>query len=214
MEIRGSRHKITNFKCYEETFTLALNDGLNVIVGANESGKTTILEAIHLALTGLRHGRRLKNDLTSYLFNLVAQDKYVQSLGTASPLPQPAITIELFFSGSSSALAELEGDGNSEKAKCSGVVYKIEFDEENYKGPYEELVKAGALSAIPVEYYKTTMRSFARNGITARNIPIKCALIDSSSARLQNGSDVYVSRIIRDVLGSKPTQALEVAQLS
>ena len=31
--------KITNFKCYEETFTLALNDGLNVIVGANESGR-------------------------------------------------------------------------------------------------------------------------------------------------------------------------------
>ena len=44
--------KITNFKCYEETFSLALNEALNVIVGANESGKTTILEAIHLALRG------------------------------------------------------------------------------------------------------------------------------------------------------------------
>jgi predicted ATPase len=203
--------KITNFKCYEETFTLALNDGLNVIVGANESGKTTILEAIHLALTGLLHGRPLKNDLTTYLFNLAAQTKYVQSLGTASPLPLPAITIELFFSGSSNELAELEGDGNSEKAKCSGVVYKIEFDEENYKGPYEELVKAGALSAIPVEYYKTTMRSFARNGITARNIPIKSALIDSSSTRLQNGSDVYVSRIIRDVLEEKERASISQA---
>ncbi len=195
--------KITNFKCYEGTFTLALNDGLNVIVGANESGKTTILEAIHLALTGLLHGRPLKNDLTSYLFNLVAQNKYVQSLGTASPLPPPAITIELFFSGSSNELAELEGDGNSERAKRSGVVYKIEFDEENYKGPYEELVKAGELTSIPVEYYTTTMRSFARKGVTARNIPIKSALIDSSSTRLQNGSDVYVSRIIRDVLEEK-----------
>jgi predicted ATPase len=203
--------KITNFKCYEETFTLALNDGLNVIVGANECGKTTILEAIHLALTGLLHGRPLKNDLTSYLFNLAAQTRYVQSLGTASPLPPPAITIELFFSGSSEELAELEGDGNSEKAKCSGVVYKIEFDEENYKGPYEELVKAGALSAIPVEYYKTTMRSFARNGITARNIPIKSALIDSSSTRLQNGSDVYVSRIIRDVLEEKERASISQA---
>ncbi|MGV8856527.1 MAG: AAA family ATPase [Devosia sp.] len=38
--------KITNFKCYEETFTLSLNEGLNLIVGANEAGKTTILEAI------------------------------------------------------------------------------------------------------------------------------------------------------------------------
>jgi len=203
--------KITNFKCYEGTFTLALDDGLNVIVGANESGKTTILEAIHLALTGLLHGRPLKNDLTSYLFNLVAQNKYVQSLGTASPLPPPAITIELFFSGSSNELAELEGDGNSERAKRSGVVYKIEFDEENYKGPYEELVKAGELTSIPVEYYTTTMRSFARKGVTARNIPIKSALIDSSSTRLQNGSDVYVSRIIRDVLEEKERASISQA---
>lgn len=138
--------KITNFKCYEETFALALNDGLNVIVGANESGKTTILEAIHLALTGLLHGRPLKSDLTSYLFNLAAQTKYVQSLVTGSPLPPPAVTIELFFSGDSSELAELEGDGNSEKNKASGVVYRIEFDEENYKGPYEALVAAGDLT--------------------------------------------------------------------
>src|ERR1700678_2711308 len=118
--------KITNFKCYEETFSLPLNDGLNVIVGDNESGKTTILEAIHLALTGMLLGRPLKSDLTSYLFNLATQTKYVESLGTASPLPPPTITIELFFSGASSELAELEGDGNSEKARASGVVYKLE----------------------------------------------------------------------------------------
>lgn len=111
--------KITNFKCYGETFSLALNDALNVIVGGNESGKTTILEAIHLALTGMLHGRPLKNDLTSYLFNLAAQQKYVESLKTGTPLPPPTITIELFFSGDSSELAELEGDGNSEKVKAS-----------------------------------------------------------------------------------------------
>lgn len=203
--------KITNFKCYEDTFSLALNDGLNVIVGGNESGKTTILEAIHLALTGMMHGRPLKNDLTSYLFNLATQTKYVDSLETASPLPPPNITIELFFSGASSELAELEGDGNSEKVKSSGVVYKIEFDEENYKGPYEELVKTGALNSIPVEYYTATMRSFARRGITARNIPIKSALIDSSGARLQSGSDVYLSRIIRDVLEEKERASISQA---
>ena len=202
--------KITNFKCYEETFSLKLNDALNVIVGGNESGKTTILEAIHLALTGMLHGRPLKNDLTSYLFNLAAQQKYVESLKTSTPLPPPAITIELFFSGDSSELAELEGDGNSEKIKASGVVYRVEFDEENYKGPYEALVAAGELTSIPVEYYTATMRSFARKGITSRNIPIKSALIDSSSTRLQNGSDVYVSRIIRDVL--EETERASISQ--
>ena len=198
--MRITKLKITNFKCYEDTFSLDLNDGLNIIVGNNESGKTTILEAIQLALTGLLNGRPLRNDQAGYLFNLSTQDKYLKSLGTATPLPPPAITIELFFSGASSELAELEGDGNSEKAKASGVVYKIEFDEENYKDAYDELLKAGELRSIPVEYYNVGIKSFARKGITPRNIPIKSALIDSSSTRLQNGSDVYVSRIIRDAL--------------
>lgn len=202
--------KITNFKCYEETFSLVLNDALNIIVGGNESGKTTILEAIHLALTGMLHGRPLKNDLTSYLFNLAAQQKYVASLKTGSPLPPPAITIELFFAGVSSDLAELEGDGNSEKSKSSGVVYRVEFDEENYNEAYGALIKTGQLTSIPVEYYKATMRSFARKGITSRNIPIKSAMIDSSSNRLQNGSDVYVSRIIRDVL--EETERASISQ--
>ncbi|UAJ08875.1 ATP-dependent nuclease [Glacieibacterium megasporae] len=202
--------KITNFKCYEETFCLKLNDALNVIVGGNESGKTTILEAVHLALTGMLHGRPLKNDLTSYLFNLAAQQKYIESLKTGTPLPPPAITIELFFSGDSNELAELEGDGNSEKIKASGVVYRVEFDEESYKGAYEALVAAGELTSIPVEYYTATMRSFARKGITSRNIPIKSALIDSTSARLQNGSDVYISRIIRDVL--QETERASISQ--
>jgi putative ATP-dependent endonuclease of OLD family len=202
--------KITNFKCYGDTFSLPLNNALNVIVGGNESGKTTILEAIHLALTGMLHGRTLKNDVTSYLFNFAAQKKYIDSLKTDSPLPPPAITIELFFSGDCSELAELEGDGNSEKTKASGVIYSIEFDEENYKGPYEALVAAGELTSIPVEYYTAKMRSFARKGITSRNIPIKSALIDSSSARLQNGSDVYISRIIRDLL--EETERASISQ--
>jgi hypothetical protein len=38
--------------------------------------------------------------------------------------------------------------------------------------------------------------SFARKGITSRNIPIKSALIDSSSSRLQNGSPIVFLGII------------------
>ena len=136
-----------------------------------------------------------------------------QPLRTASPLPPPAITIELFFSGASSELAELEGDGNSEKPKkASGLAYVIEFDEENYKEPYEELLKTGTLNSIPIEYYTATMRSFARRKpITPRNIPIKAALIDSSNTRLQSGSDVYVSRIIRNLLEEKERASVSQA---
>jgi len=72
-----SRVKIENFKCFE-VFDLSLNDGLNILVGNNEAGKSTILEAIHLALTGLFNGKYLKNELTQYLFNSQTLRRHTQ----------------------------------------------------------------------------------------------------------------------------------------
>lgn len=192
--------KIKNFKCYKGTFEAILNDGINIIVGNNESGKSTILEAIHLVLTGMLNGKYVRNDLSSYIFNLSIEQEYVASLTTAKPLPPPEITIELYFSGDSADYAEFEGDGNSEKIKASGVIFQIKFDEENYEHAYAEMVNTGGLNSIPIEYYTTKLSSFARKNIIPRNIPIKSALIDSASSRHQNGSDVYISRIIRDSL--------------
>ena len=42
--------KIVNFKSFEGEFELKLNRDLNIIVGDNEAGKSTILEAINLVL--------------------------------------------------------------------------------------------------------------------------------------------------------------------
>jgi recombinational DNA repair ATPase RecF len=44
---------ITNYKVFA-SFVLECNEGLNIIVGDNEAGKSTILEAINLALRGQR----------------------------------------------------------------------------------------------------------------------------------------------------------------
>lgn len=72
--------KITNFKSFYGTFEIELNRGINIIVGNNESGKSTILEAIHLALTGLYNGRSIRSEMSSYLFNNQAVEEYLLSL--------------------------------------------------------------------------------------------------------------------------------------
>lgn len=48
--------KIHNFKCYRD-FEIIFDEGLNIVVGDNEAGKSTILEAINLALTGIIRGK-------------------------------------------------------------------------------------------------------------------------------------------------------------
>ena len=193
--MRISKVNIENYKCFQGKFTLELNSQVNILVGNNESGKSTILEAINLALTGILNGRYLKNELSPYLFNYQTIADYVQSISDASGEAQtpPFICIEIFFD--STDAARFEGNGNSEKTNACGVSLKIEFDPE-YQSEYEALIKAGELKAVPIEYYRVSWQSFAREAITARSIPLKSVLIDSSSSRYQNGSDVYISRII------------------
>ncbi|MEO7923043.1 MAG: AAA family ATPase [Chitinophagaceae bacterium] len=194
-----SKINIVNYKCYKGLFSLDLNPGINIIVGNNEAGKSTIIEAIHLALSGLLNGKYLRSELSQYIFNKEIETIYLASLKTDKPLPPPNIIIEIFFAGDE--LPELEGDGNSTRKKSSGISFKIEFDSQ-FQDDYAELITT-EVTTIPIEFYKITLISFARDPITVKSIPVKSVLIDSTSTRFQNGSDVYISKIIKDDLVEK-----------
>lgn len=197
-----------NFKSFKGKFSIGFNSGTNIIVGDNEAGKSTIIEAINLALTGLFSGRYLRNELSQYLFNESAVSEYIASLVTDKPLPLPEILIELYLTGEDE-IAFLEGDMNSEGRYCSGISLKITFNDD-YKTEYEALISVGDVKTLPIEYYHAVWRSFAREIITIRSIPIKAALIDSAAVRHQNGSDVYIGRIVKELL--TPEEIVSVSQ--
>lgn len=187
---------IENYKYFHGKFSIDFHDGVNVLVGDNETGKSTILEAINLALSGILNGRYLRNELCQYLFNQQSVQEYTDSLSQEDKLPPPSICIEVFFAND---YPLFEGNGNSERTKACGVVLKVEFDPE-YQDEYTTLLDSEDLGTIPLEYYRVTWKSFARQPITRRSIPIKSVLIDSASMRYRNGSDIYISQIIRDDL--------------
>lgn len=198
---------IVNYKCFEGLFSLDLHNAINIIVGNNEAGKSTILEALHLALSGMLNGRYLRNELSQYIFNKKIEEQYLGSLKTDNPLPPPFIAIEIFFSGDE--LPVFEGDGNSNRKKACGICFRIEFDDE-YSEDYQELITT-EVKTIPIEFYKITLISFAREAVSTKSIPIKSVLIDSASTRFQNGSDVYISKIIKDDLIEKEIVGLSQA---
>ena len=198
-----SKIHIENFKKFKGVFELHLNKGLNILVGDNETGKSTIIEAIHLVLTGLYNGRYLRNDITQYVFNNEIVAEYIQRIneGNTSP-PLPYILIEIFMEGDE--LNEFWGDAHSDKKNklnSCGISLKIAFDDK-YQDEYEQLVKSGEIRTLPIEYYNVSWSDFARENITAKKIPIKSALIDSTSNRWQNGSDIYISYIIKEFLST------------
>lgn len=195
------RIKICNFKTYKGVFELKLNKGLNILVGNNETGKSTILEAIHLALTGMYGGRNIRNELSQYLFNREVIAEYIESVNRGTPLSPPEILIEIFFEGS--LCPEFEGNNNTERLnKVEGLQFRI-FYNDKYNDEYVKLIALKKLSSLPIEYYDVSWTSFARQAITIRSIPIKSAMIDSSNYRYQNGSDVYISRIVKDLLSQE-----------
>lgn len=201
-----SKMKIHNFKCYRD-FEIDLEEGLNIIVGDNEAGKSTILEAINLALTGIISGKSIWNEISQYIFNKEAVDEYIASLVT-SPIELPYITIEIFFGGVENPI--MNGNANSDRdGDAEGFCFKIAFADQ-YVDEYEALVREGDVKSLPIEYYDITWTTFARDVITTRSIPYKSCLIDSSEYRYQSGNDLYLSRIIKGSL--EPKDITSIAQ--
>lgn len=189
---------IENYKGFKGSFDFELNPNINIIVGNNESGKSTILEAIHLALTGVLNGRYLKTELSQYLFNNEVVDEYIQKCNDGIFTDLPYLLIELYFDDADPVY---KGIWNSKHEDCCGISYKITFNED-YSESYEDLLKKD-MKTLPIEYYDVEWKSFAGIQVLSRNIPIKSALIDSTSNKLKNGSDFYISRIIKDCLEEK-----------
>lgn len=198
--------KIHNFKCYKD-FEITLEEGLNIIVGDNEAGKSTILEAINLALSGIINGKSIWNEISQYIFNKEIVDAYIESVDTA-PMALPDITIEIFFGGSENPL--MNGNANSDRDNSAeGFCFRIAFNDK-YADEYEAVVQRGNVKSLPIEYYDITWTTFARDTITTRSIPYKSSLIDSSGYRYQSGNDLYLSRIIKGSL--EPQDITSIAQ--
>ena len=199
--------KIKGFKIFRDLFEIEFNDKINIIIGNNEAGKSTILEAINIALTGLYCGKSIKTEMSQYMFNNDMVAEYISSVNNGTPLDPPSIKIEIYFDGNIDA--EFQGNFNTDKVSSEGIIFEIAFDEK-YRDEYEALIKEHSMVSLPIEYYEATWTSFSRHTITTRTIPVKSAMIDSSSYRYQNGSDVYISKIVKDLL--EPEEITAVSQ--
>jgi len=192
--------KIEGFKTFR-TFELSLNKHLNIIVGDNETGKTTLLEAINLVFSSQLDGRNIQYELNPYIFNSNMVKDYFTGLKNGKHPSPPHILIEVYFDDDqSSDLAKLKGTNNSEGEDCPGLYLKVELNED-FADDLQEYIRESENPAIlPTEYYTTVWRSFADNSVATRNLPFRATIIDTSLARGYLGPNKYISRIISDVL--------------
>lgn len=191
---------LQNYKSFKERTVITFNEGLNILVGDNEAGKSTILEAIHLCLSGILDGKYLKHDFHQYLFNYQVVEEYLHKIKTDKTVKLPELLIEVYFQNHED-LSEFEGSYNSEhNYKAQGIRFEIKLDD-TYSDLYKDLIAlTDEQTSLPIEYFHIEWQSFARKAVIGRIIPIKSVLIDSSSSKVKNGSDIYLSKIIKDNL--------------
>lgn len=188
--------KISGYRTFR-LLEFSPNNRINLIVGGNESGKSTLLEAIALALTGRINGRRASEELNPYWFNIEMVREFVAARKRGELVAFPTIHIEVFLEDRQD-LQSLCGAVNSEvpATACPGISMKIQPNSE-----YSEEMEAWADNPshiLPIEYYVEEWRDFGDNIIMYRPKQLCTAVIDSRTVRSTSGIDYH----LREILGA------------
>ena len=179
------RLKAFNFKKFK-TLDISFKENLNLIIGENESGKSTILQAIDLLLSGSRNKietiglEHLMNDEIIHQFFL---DKKFVNL--------PELRIEIYFENVNDP--EYYGINNSEKARDCGITMICEPREDLSKEISEILSQEG--TNFPFEFYNINFYKFGGNPYLGFTRKFKHILIDHSSINNEYATNSYIKTL-------------------
>lgn len=186
--------KLHNFKRFRELM-LDVNPDINILIGDNESGKSTILQAIDLVARGSR--TRIENIGLDRLFNVEAMDMFMNSARNLNDIPE--LYIELYFDNQPDI--ELEGMNNSLNVNCSGIRLRC-FLNDNYTQIVSQILQDPNAS-FPLEFYSIAFDTFAGESFNGYTKKIKSLFIDNSTIGNPHAMREYVNDIFRSQLSEQ-----------
>lgn len=197
-----------------DSFELEPNPGTNIVVGDNEAGKSTLLEAIGLGLTGRLNGRWAQEELNPYWFNQDQVKRYFEALASGTVLAPPEILIELYLTDADDDLQPLLGVHNSRQDKLPGVRLYI-FPSSDYAEEFADYMKAeDRPDILPTEWYTVEWRSFSDDKLTRRPKHLGVAVVDSRTIRSTAGVDYHTREMLTDFIEPRERAAVAVAHRS
>lgn len=185
--------KIINFKKFTDNH-FEFNDDVNIFVGDNNSGKSTILEALEIVLNYNYRGRPFNAEFTPDLFNNEAVNKFLKSDKSSRHLP--SLIIEAYING----VPDYKGANNSLQTDSQGVVMQASFDkslEDVYK---QYILTKPKITGVPVEFYKVEWLDFGWNPIKAIAKKFRALYIDPTRIHPTMGKNQYISTILNTAL--------------
>ncbi|WP_440714241.1 ATP-dependent nuclease [Gordonia sp. FQ] len=202
--------RISGYRKFKNV-TIEPHEQFNLLVGDNEAGKSTILEALTLALTGRINGRHAAEELNPYWFNQDVVAAFFADRANGRPVAPPEITIELFLADRDDLQRKFFGAHNTDvpTRDCPGVTLKI-IPNPEYGEEMEEHFKSDS-SILPVEYYLIDWRTFGDHPLVAKPKELAVAVIDSRTIRSTSGVDFHLRQMLHDHLDASEKAKVSLA---
>lgn len=169
--------KLHNFKKFTD-FEIKLDENINILVGDNDAGKSSILTAVDLVLNA--SNSRLVTVGYESLINAKAIKDFLDGERIISRLPE--MWVELYLNEQNKE--ELEGKNNSDDTKCEGIRLSIQPNESMPTELEEFLRESG--DTFPFEYYHSTFTTFSGEQYSSYKKILRTTVIDHTK-----GSDEY-----------------------
>lgn len=198
---------VKNYKSIEEV-VIEMKSDVNIFVGENDSGKSTILEAISIVSTGNLNGKSFEKQVKANLFNQKTREKYIASLKSKTQIqPPPVIIIEAYLGIEDDAF---KGTNNELGEDCAGIRMELAFNSE-YSDAYKQMLKDEEIYDIPVEFYTVSYHYFKGAPVVYRYAPIKGTFIDTTKKDYSYVMDKFVISNIATYLTTKEQTDLSTA---
>ena len=204
---------IRGYRLFQD-FELEPDKGLNIIVGGNEAGKSTLLEAISIGLTGRANGRWAEEELNPYWFNQRVVADFFAELKIGNYPRPPEILIELYLDGENPDTHILRGVHNTRVEDAAGVQVHIKPSVDYAKEFDDYLNDPARPDIIPVEYYDLEWQNFAGATLHRRPKHLGVSFIDSRTIRSTWGVDYHTREMLSDFVETKERASISVAHRS
>nr|WP_240997164.1 AAA family ATPase [Pseudomonas viridiflava] len=185
--------RLINFKKFKDQ-TFDFNEDVNIFVGDNNAGKSTILEALEIVLNFQYRGRTFNSEFSPDLFNRDTVAAFRASAKTPADLP--VLVIEAYMKD----VPDYRGVNNSLLRDAQGVQIKASFDSD-FTDAYRDYLASGAsVTNIPVEFYKVEWMDFAWNVIKPMTKQFRALYIDPTRIHPTFGKNQYISNVLSTAL--------------
>jgi hypothetical protein len=188
---------IKNFKSVKE-LTIELNPKINIFVGENDSGKSTILEALSIITTGRLHFYPFERQIKANLFNADTRREYIKEIAEGKNPEPPKIIIEAYLDDDIDP--KISGKNNEQRENVPGIRMVVEMDRE-YSEVYKQMLSLNSVYDIPVELYKVSYNYFSGSEkVIFRFSPLKSVFIDAAHKDYSYMVDKFINTSINDIL--------------